>query len=639
MLEKIRERIQGPIAIGIIVLIGVPLAITFGNMDMSSTGQQFAARVNGEEIPRIDFDRAFQNERFAQQEALRTELTPAMEEQIKRNVLDQMVLSRAVTQFVRDSGFRVGDSKVAEYIRTMPVFQVGGQFSRPSYEAALAGQGISPSRFENEQRTFLSRQQLQDGLIQSAFYTPDEFRRFIELELERREAAYVLLDAAALAAGTSISEEDIQAFYATNREQLFQSPEQAAIEYVEVRLADISGDYEPDEATLRKAYEEAEAGRFRTEEERRGRHILLAVTADKDEDAARREAEEVAAKLAAGGDFAALAAEHSDDPGSAGQGGDLGWAGRGVYAPEFEAVLFDLEPGQVSAPVRTPFGFHIIRLDEVKAGTQRSFEEVRAELADELRRRKAQDEYYAIAEQMDDLALENPGSLAPVAEATGLPIRRFEQFTRDGGGPFGDNRALVSAIFAEEVLEGGENTPLVELGEGRAVVARVVEHRPPAPLPLEQVRGQIVERLRNLRAANEARTRGEALLKRVQAGESLADAAAAEGLTVTGPVSLGRQSATLPGELLEAIFRAPKPAEGKPVVQGLPLGNGYAVFRVDSVQPGQPDSVPREIRDQRKRILAQQSGLKDTELLATALRSAADVRIAPDLFKSAADDL
>lgn len=639
MLEKIRERIQGPIAIGIIVLIGVPLAITFGNMDVTATGQQFAARVNGEEIPRVDFDRAFQNERLAQQEALRSELTPALEEQIKRNVLDRLVLNQAVTQFVRDSGFRVSDGRVAEYIRSLPAFQVGGQFSRPSYEAALASQGISPSRFENQQRAFLSLQQLQDGLVQSAFYTPDEFRRFIELELERREAAYVLLDASALAAGTTVAEEDIQAYYAANRDQLFRSPEQAAIEYVELRLADLSGDYEPDEAALRKAYEEAETGRFRTEEERRARHILLAVTPDKDEDAARREAEEVAAKLAAGGDFAALAAEYSDDPGSAGQGGDLGWAGKGVYAPEFEAALYALEPGQVSAPVRTQFGFHVIRLDEVKAGTERSFEEVRAELADELRRQKSQDEYYAIAEQMDDLALENPSSLAPVAEATGLPIRRLEQFTREGGGPFGDNPSLVGAVFAEEVLEGGENTPLVELGEGRAVVARVAEFRPPAPLPLEQVRGEIVERLRNLRAANEARTRGEALLEQVQAGGSLADAAAAGGLTVNGPASLGRQSATLPGELLDAIFRAPKPADGKPVVQGLALADGYAVFRLDSVQLGEPDSVPRELRDQRKRILAQQSGLKESELLAVALRSAADVNVAADLFESDADDL
>jgi peptidyl-prolyl cis-trans isomerase D len=388
--------------------------------------------------------------------------------------------------------------------------------------------------------------------------------------------------------------------------------------------------YAPDEAALREAYESAEPGRFRTAEERRARHILLAITPERDEAATTKLAGELAGKLAAGADFAALAREYSSDTGSATRGGDLGFAGRGFYVPEFEEALFALAPGQVSAPVKTQFGIHLIRLDEIKAGSERSFDQVRAEIADELRRTKAQDEFLALAERLDDLALESPGSLDPVGEATGLPVRRIDVFTRAGGGPLPGSPALVEAIFDQAVLTGEENTRLIEFEDGRALVARVAEHRLPAPRPLEQVRGQVIERLRAERGAAAARERGQAIIKQVEQGTDLA--AAAAGLPLAGPVELGRGSAGAPPELLTAIFRAPRPTAG-PVVRGVELPSGYAVFRLDSVRAGDPDQVPREIRDQRKQLLSRQTGLTEVETLASVLKSAAKVSVSPDLFR------
>ncbi|MEO7387247.1 MAG: SurA N-terminal domain-containing protein [Gammaproteobacteria bacterium] len=632
MLQNIREKLQGWVAFAVLLIIAVPLALTFVNSDFSITSSGFAARVNGEEIQSVDFQRVYQSQLVAEQQATGGQLSPDVEQRLKRQALDGLVLNRAVTQYVRDAGFRVGATQVVDYVRTLPVFQVGGQFSKAAYDATLASQGIAPTAFEQEQRSLLAVRQLQDGLSESSFFTPTEFRRLIELDQERRDVAYVLLDPREIGAGLTVSDMDVQAYYATNSSQL-QAPESANIEYVEVALADMARDYAPDDEALRKAYE-ADPTRFRTAEERRARHILIAVDASRNDSAAKALADDIAARLAKGEDFPALAAKYSGDPGSAAKGGDLGFAAAGNYVEAFDKTLFALQPGETSAPVKTEFGYHIIRLDELRPGAERSFEVVRDQLSDELRKQRGQDEFYALAERVDDLALENPTSLETVAKDTGLKVQRYDGFTREGGGPLGANANLVSAIFSPGVLEGSENTPLIELDETRAIVARVAEHKLPAALPLEQVRGEIENRLRILRASTEATRRGEAVVKRVQAGETLAAVATSERLRVTeaGPVT--RRSPVLPPDLLKAVFGAPKP-DGKPVVQGASLGSaGFAIFEVRSVAPGEPERIPQEQRNERRKSLAQRTAVNETEALAAQLRESANVVVAPDLFKT-----
>ena len=640
MLQNIREKLQGGFAVAMLLAIGVPLALTFVSSDFTVTGSGFAARVNGEDIPAVDFQRVYQNRLVAEQQAAKGELPPEAQEQLKRQSLDGLVLNRVVTQYVRNTGFRVSSAQVIDYVRSLPVFQVGGQFSKLVYDNILSTQGISPTAFEKEQQSLLALRQLQDGLVESSFFTPAEFRRVIVLDQERRDVAYVLFDPREMAAAIDVSDADVQSYYTANASQ-FQSLESADIEYVEVALADVATGYTPDEDALRKAYE-IDPTRFRSAEERRARHILIAVDASRTDAAAKTLADEVADKLAKGGDFAALAAQYSSDSGSASRGGDLGFAAQGNYVEPFEKALFGLKPGETSVPVKTEFGYHIIRLDELRPGTERGFEEVRAQLADELRKQKAQDEFYALAERLDDLALENPTSLEPVAKDTGLKIGRYAGFTRTNGGPFGNSASLSNAVFSPGVLDGSENTPVIELDDTRAMVARVAEYKKPAPLPLEQVRAEIVARLRMLRAATEAQSRGEAIVKRVQAGEDLSSVLSAAGIRMTESGPLTRRSPGMPPDFLAAVFRAPKPVGGpvggpgaRPIVQGTSLGDGgYAVFELRSVVPGEPQRIPQEQRDQRQKALAQRVAVGETEALAAQLRESADVVVAPDLFKA-----
>jgi peptidyl-prolyl cis-trans isomerase D len=632
MLQNIRDRFTGIVAGAVIGVMGVALTVTLVDTGSITDSNNFAARVNGEEIPIADFRQVAQQQLLEQEQLTRAEMTPEARQQVERNVLEGMVRNRVVAQYVRDAGYRVGDLRVAEHIRGLPAFQVGGKFSNDGYMAALASQGVTPGAFEEERRAALQIEELQNGLLESSFFTPAEFRRFVVLEGERRQAAFAVLDTQRVVSSLTVAEEDIKKYYDAHPEK-FESEESVALDYVEVTVADVPPASEPTDADLRAAYE-ASPDRFRTDEQRRARHILVAVDADTDDAAALRLATDLRARIAAGEDFAALVRKFSDDPGSTASGGDLGWAARGTYVAAFEAALFGQQVGEVSEPVKTEFGYHVIQLSEIRPGTVRTFEEVRDELAQEARARSSQDGFFALTERMDDAALENPGSLQAVATATGRPVRQVERFTRSGGEPFGGERAVIDAAFSAAVLESGENSPLIEIGEGRAVVLRVTEHRPVKIRPLEEVRAEVESAVRAERAAQLVSERGQQVVNAARAGGDFAALVAAEQATLRGPQSLSRTAEDVPASVVTAIFHAPRPQAGRPVLDGVALPDGdFAVFRLDAVIPANPDDISREQRDARKSVLARQAGVADVTALAMDLRDGASVVMAPGLFE------
>ena len=633
MLQTIRERFTGPIAFAVIGAIAVTLVISFGNMDTSGVVGDFAAEVNGEEIPTINYRRVLQKQLVRQQEIFRGELPTAMQSQLERNVLESLVRNQVVTQFTRVSGYGISEQRLKGYIQSLPVFQVGGEYSYDSYVAVLSSQGLSPTEFERDQRNALEVGQLEGGIVASAFYTPAEYRRYIELLAEQRKSVYVSFDPVSLADEVEATTEAMQAYYDANPAQ-FETEESVDLEYIEIRLDDIMQSIGIDEAVIRDFYD-ANPDRYQSQEQRHGKHILIAVSGDRDQADAEQFIADLAVRLADGEDFGVLAAEFSDDPVSGNEGGDLGWAGPGDFVPAFEEALFSLEEGQTSDPVRTEFGYHLIRLEEIRTGEQQTFAEVRDQLFDELREREAADQFYALAEQVDDLALENSTSLAPVANDSGLELKRVDNFTRAGGGSFGYNQPLVESAFSVAVLEDGENSPLIEISDREAVVIRVVEHRPVRMKAFEQATETLDEIVRLELAAEKARTRGEEVLERLQAGESIDDLAVDYGFELIRPEPLNRGSDAVDPEILTAIFRAPKPVGDQPVFQGVPLGNGgYAVFRLESVRVGLPEEIPQDQRDARKQNLAEQLGRSAAAALVTDLRASADVYIAPGLFTS-----
>jgi len=441
----------------------------------------------------------------------------------------------------------------------------------------------------------------------------------------------MVLDPENLAGDIAVEDADLKVYYEANPDE-FRMPESVSLDYVEIRLDDIAAQVSIDEQDVRDYYD-ANADLYVAEDQRQGRHILITIDDDTDESTARTLAGELHQRLLDGEKFEALAKEYSDDPVSGEQGGDLGWAGRGDYVEAFEATLFGLETGAISEPVRTEFGFHIIRLDAIKSGSLRTFAEVRDELQGELTKQQAADRFYALAEQVDDLALENPTSLDAVESETGLKVQRIEQFTRNGGAPFGYNASMVDVAFGFAVLEDGENSPLIETAEDSAVILRVVEHRASALQPLEEVRERVETSVRLRQAGDVARVRGEQILARLKAGESPDEVAAEFSIEVQRPGALKRGANEVGAELLAEIYRTPRPVGDEPVYRGVLLANGgYAVFRLDKVEAGRADMIPQEARDQRKQILAQQNGSNSVFALVADLRDKAKVIVAPGLF-------
>jgi peptidyl-prolyl cis-trans isomerase D len=632
MLQSIRERFTGPIAFVIIAVIGITLVISFGNMDTSGVSGNAAAEVNGEEIALADYQRVMRNQLVRQQERFQGELPAALQDQLARNVLESLVRNQVVTQYVSDVGYRVSEEDVRTYIRMQPVFQVGGEFSYESYIAILSSQGFSPEQFERKQARQLEVNQADSGIVASAFYTPGEFRHYIELLAEQRAAAYVSFDPVSIASEVKVDATALQEYYDANPAQ-FETEELVTLEYVEMRLADVSESIVVEEAAIREYYE-ANPELYRTDEQRQARHILIAVGEDTDEAAAEQKAVDLRRRLADGEDFAKLAEEFSDDTVSGKEGGSLGWAGPGDFVPAFEEVFFALEKGEISDPVRSEFGYHVILLEDIQPGSQRTYAEVREELLAGLQEREAMEHFYALAEQVDDLALQSP-DLETVAREAGLELKRVENFTRAGAPPFGYDSSLVDAAFSFALLEDGENSPVLQLADDHAVVIRVAEHFPARLQEIDEVRDSLEEIVRLELAAETARVRGQEVLARLEDGESIDSLATEYGFEVVKLEAMKRGADTVDAELSVAIFRAPKPAENQPMYHGTSLGNGgYAVFRVDAVRAGRPEEIPQQQRDERKQAMAQQLGAADAAAMVSDLRDEANVYVTPGLFDS-----
>jgi len=384
---------------------------------------------------------------------------------------------------------------------------------------------------------------------------------------------------------------------------------------------------------LRAAYEE-ERERFQTAEERRARHILLEVP-EGQEDAVRATAESIVQRLKNGEDFAAVASELSTDAGTKNQGGDLGWISRGMLVGPFEDTLFAMQVGEISAPARSEFGFHIIRMDELRAGDVQPFEAVREDLAAETRTRRAETEFYDRANQLGEQAFDAYNELATVATAMQLPVKTLQGFPRSGDpNAFSNSAAVVQAAFAEEIVDSGRNSELVELADDHVLVLRVTTHHLPQTKPIDDVRDQIRSELTNERAQQLAEEAANAFLTEIERGSDAAASAAAHNGTWRPAAWVERTDNTVPTEVLSAAFAMAKPAAGVALREGVALANGgHAVLVLTNVEAGEPASMTQSERDQRQKQLADQSARSELTSYAGNLRDQATVRIPPEILE------
>jgi len=610
MLQTIRDKISGWFAA--VFLGAVALVFIFWGIDFQAGAIPDAARVNGEKIPADAMLRAWQERQSQLQQMLRAELPADLVKSQQAALLDERIRTTLLTQRTKEMGYRVSDEEVAQTILGFSELQVDGQFSRDRYAAVLNQQGRTEAQFENELRISLALNQLQGGIAASAFVTPRELERRRALENEQREVEYAVLPASAFAGAVSVTDADIQSWYDSHLAE-YMTPETVDVEYLDLRLADVERSVEVTEEALKTYYEQVK-DRFETPERRRARHVLI-TTSDKLDDAgAMKLAEEVLAKARAGEDFAKLAEQYSQDTGSANQGGDLGWATRGMFVGPFEEAIFGMTAGELRGPVKTEFGYHVMRLDEIEAGHLKSFEEVRAEIEPEFRKDRAQAAFYERGQKMADESFAALTELGTVATSLGMELKKAAGFTRQGGGELGTDAQIIDAAFGPEVADRGQNSPLIPVGEDRAVVLRVSAHHQPEQMPLASVRDSIQARLRQNAAQDAAARRGNELVAQLEAGSQTWAQAAQQlsnQLKVTAAPRrfVGRQDKEVPPVVLKTAFALPRSAiqPGQVRYQTSAMENGdFVVLAVTSLKDGNASVEEAAERAQRGRSTAQQ---------------------------------
>jgi len=569
-------------------------------------GSNELATVGGSPIASEEFQRALSQ----QQERLRPQLggnanklLESME--FRRGVLQELINQRLLLLYAGKGHLAVGDGVLRDVITSQPSLQVDGKFSRERYEALVASQNMSVEQFEALLRRDLLLQQASLPVANAALAGRLSADRWLMAQLEEREVAAALVRADQFA-GATPDAEAVKRYYEENRAR-FEQPEQLRVDYLVLSQDRFVREASVDEAAI-KAWYEANAARYVKPEQRRASHILLRLDKNASEGEAKAAAEKAAQILdqlkANSGDFAKLAKQHSQDPGSAANGGDLGFFGRGMMVKPFEEAAFALREDQVSEPVRSDFGIHIIRLTGIRPQQAQKLDEVRDEIIAELKRQAGAKRYAEAAENFANIVYEQPDSLQPAAEKFALKVQSSDWLAKGGAlpEPFA-NEKLAQAIFGEDAIKNRRNTEAIETAPTTLVAARVAEHRPAAVLPLEQVAGTIAKALQREAGLAQAATAGQAALEKLRRGES-----AALSWSTVRPVS--RMAAQdLDEASRAAIFHAA--TDKLPAFVGVKVPAGFALYRIDGVKPfdAAVASAPGPadmLRQQYQQLLAQE---------------------------------
>jgi peptidyl-prolyl cis-trans isomerase D len=580
MLQRIRDGLQGQKWLAFIVLGLIGATFVFwggaGSFDFSGPAKTDAATVDGEEIAGADALKMWNNEQARWSRQLQMEIPAAQRQVIQDNILDQLIIEKLLDTRLSKLNYAVSETKLAAEMHAIESFQNEGVYDPVLAHDVLRQNGISPTEFQRSMRSELIRNQLQRGLGNSNFLTPAESRRLASLENEEREVQFVQLSADQFVGSAPIEDSAIKTYYDANADR-FMTTEAVSLEFAELRLEQVASQVTASDADLRKLYDENRAN-YVLEERRRMRHIVIPVSGD-DDAAALKKAESVLAEARAGKDFAELAKKHSSDV-SARDGGEVGFVEKANFEGPIGDTLFSMKVGEVSGPVKSQFGYHILKLEEIQASEGKAFEAVRAEIDSQYRTDQANDLFgdrqEAIAERLE----KGDSDLDKLATDFGLTRGAVPEFLRGGGGePLGSNPELQQAVFDDSSLLQGKVGGPVFLADDRFVIVKVTSHRKPELKPLPAVRDEIVALLRQERGEAAAKAAAEAAVAKLEAGEKLESLAGSLNAKVEPARFVGRKDPSIAAALGTAIFEAPRP-EGKPVVRTAKLDNGATALVV-----------------------------------------------------------
>ena len=644
MLTAIRERATGWIAWVIVIILVIPFALWGVSSYFEGGIEVSVASVNGEDISTYTYQEDLSLQTRALSQRLGGNFDPELLNTlgIRQRVLDNLIDNRLLNQYADENGFRISDEQLAQLIQNEASFQIDGKFNLNQYQTILASNRFTPQSFEQYQRVNETVNQLSAGISETAFATEYDKQKLIALQDQRRTASYVVIGSDQLeAAGIEIDElkpeeKEISEYYDRNQER-YLNQARIQVNYIELSAEALLGLAKPTEEEVALLYEETK-GRYRTAESRRASHILVAVNATEDEDGKQEKlklAEDLLERINQGEDFAALAEEFSEDPGSSGNGGDLGVVARDQMVKPFEDAVFSMEPGQTTGPVETQFGYHIIQLTELQEGEQQTLEDVRESVTEEAATIQAENLFADLAESFKNLVFEDPENLTTTADELDLPIQTSDWFTANAGTGVAQDSQVRTAAFSVDVLTDNLVSPAIEIGFDKLIAVQKLEYEPENFKELEEVKQQIIDTIEQEKIQ----------AKILELGSDYLAELSAESKTKTQwetfvrskelkiePLAEKKQDIAPNLALLgDSVFSTVAPEEGTIVSGGVALSNGdYALFALEAVIPGDPVSVDEAVSSNLQARLESRDGSEMYAQFRAMLRDNAEVVIYHD---------
>jgi peptidyl-prolyl cis-trans isomerase D len=628
MLQSIRDNSQSIVAKVIVGLIVVTFAL-FGVESLVSltTDSKVPATVNGQDIGEQELFRAVELQRRQLLAQMGENADPAAldDNLIRSMVLDRLIDDAVLQQSASDQGMAVSPQMLDRLIVTTADFQQDGTFDRQLFESVLRNVGLTPLTYRDYLRKETLIEQEKSGYQLSAFVTDSQLKNLLALDRQTRDLAWFELPIAPLKAQVTVTEAEVAQRYEAQRD-LYQTEEQVSIRYLLLDKAELLGDIEVSDAELQGQYQQVLTG-FTSSEQRQAAHILIEISDDVDAAAAEAKARALKKQLDDGADFATLARENSDDPGSAASGGELGLNARGVFAGPFEDALFTMKEGEVSAPVRTEFGYHLIKLEKIESTAPPTFDDMAGELREQLLAQKGESRYVEKLERLADLTFSS-GNLEEPADELQLVIQTTELFGRSGGSDaITSSPRVLAAAFSDELINDGVNSAPIELDAGRSVVIRVQEHLRPRQQTQDEVADSIGQELTDEKAAALLEAQAQELLVQLRAGADIAELATSVGQTVTELTEVSRASRDLVPEVRAELFRMPRPADAEVTYAAVELAaGGKAVIGLSAVKtPDLDAAVSSEELQAMRGYLAARQGQQDYQDLVRTLKAAAEI--------------
>ena len=606
MLQNIRDNSQGWIAKTIIGVIVALMALTgFDAIFQATSTSQDAAKVNGEEVTQVELSQAVDMQRRQLLQQLGKDFDSSLldEKMLREAALKGLIDRKLLLQGAKEAKFSFSEAALDQVILMTPEFQEDGKFSPERFDQVIRQLGYGRLQFRDMLGQEMLIGQLRAGLAGSGFVTDEQVNAFARLEKQTRD--FASLNIKADPAAVKLSDDEIKAYYDEHAKE-FMTPDQVVIDYIELKKSSFFDQVAVKDDELQALYQKEIAN---LAEQRRAAHILIEVNDKVSDEQAKAKIADIQQRLAKGESFEALAKEFSQDPGSAANGGDLGFAGQGVYDPVFETAVYALKQDQVSEPVRTTFGYHLIKLLGVEAPEVPSFASLKDKLTHDLKTQQVERRFVDATKQLEDSAFEASDLVQPAQELK-LTVHTSAPFGREGGEGIAANRAVIQAAFSTEVMDEGANSTAIELDPETVVVLRGKEHRKPEQLPLEAVASSIRAQLVKEHASAAAKTRAEEIIKELRDGKlPLNQPIDGQSWKVQEAVARGQEG--IDPAVLQAVFRMPKPAsKDKPTFGSVTLADGgVMVLRLNGVN----DAVAptEEEKASYRRFLASRVGQQD----------------------------